>query len=573
MLNSLTIQNYALIDEIAVDLTEGMTILTGETGAGKSIIIDAVSLLLGERATPSVVRSGAAKAVVEGVFSVRGNRKIAQLLREHGLDPAEEIIIRREISVEKQGRCFVNDTPVPLSVLKDAGDLLVDLHGQHEHQSLLRSSTHVEFLDAFGGVGADRDAYEETYDLLHALSRQQRDLTLQAQELKEKEDLYRFQLHEIDEVRPDPEEETQLLAEIRILENAEKIFSNAQELSTLLYDGDRSLFDLFTVVHDKFQFLSGFDPRFAEGVTESESARAVVGELARFLREYVSRMDFRPERAEEVRERLGRLGLLKKKFGGSVETILEHRNRIAAALRSSSNVEAERERLAGEIEDTRMTCLQRAEKLSKKRGAAARKLELEIAQALSSLGMPNARFSVSIDQEETPVDALREDDTDSVVWKEKRHRLTKTGLDRVEFLVSANVGEEPRPLVRIASGGEISRIMLALKSVLARHYRLPVVIFDEIDAGVSGRIAQAVGQSLKKLAGTIQVIVITHLPQIAGLADAHFAVSKSDDGARTRTFMKRLGDEERVQEVARLLSGEHITEAGLRGARELMRNH
>ena len=572
MLTSLTIQNYALIDEISVDLTEGLTILTGETGAGKSIIIDALSLLLGERATPSIVRAGAPKAVVEGVFSVRGNRAITQLLRAHGLDLSDELIIRREVSVKTQGRCFVNDTPVPLSVLKDAGDLLVDLHGQHEHQSLLRTSTHVEFLDAFGGLVAERTTFEEAYDQLHNLARKQEELRAQERDLREKEDLYRFQLHEIDEVRPDPDEEVQLLAELRVLENAEKIFSNVQELSTLLYEGERSLFDLFTTVNDRFRLLSGFDPRFAEGLSESESARAVVEELAHFLREYISRMDFRPERAEEVRERLGRLSLLKKKFGGSVESILEHRKRIAGALRASSNVEEETERLAADIADVRMKCTQLADRLSKKRSAAARKLEPEVMQSLAALGMPNARFSIAVTQDEIPREEFRPEDPGAVLLKEKRHRLTKTGFDLVEFLVSANVGEDPRSLVRIASGGEISRIMLALKSILARHYRLPVVIFDEIDAGVSGRIAQAVGQSLKKLAGTIQVIVITHLPQIAGLADSHFAVSKKDDGTRTQTFMRKLGEEEKVREVARLLSGDRITEAGLKGARELMRN-
>jgi DNA repair protein RecN (Recombination protein N) len=283
-------------------------------------------------------------------------------------------------------------------------------------------------------------------------------------------------------------------------------------------------------------------------------------------------MDFRPERAEEVRERLGRLTMLKKKFGGSVESVLEHRDRITEALRTSSNVEGEVERLTVEIEEARTKCLQLAGKLSKKRLATSTMLATEVTRVLSALGMPNARFSVAVIQEEIPSENIREGDVGAVLVKEKRYRLTRAGLDRVEFFVSANVGEEPRPLVRVASGGEISRIMLALKSILARHDRLPVVIFDEIDAGVSGRIAQSVGQSLKKLAGTIQVIVITHLPQIAGLADSHFAVSKTDDGERTRTFMRKLGDEERVHEVARLLSGERITEAGLKGARELMRS-
>jgi DNA repair protein RecN (Recombination protein N) len=572
MLLSLTIQNYALIDQIRLDLSGGLTILTGETGAGKSIIIDALGLLLGERATPSVVRTGSTKAVVEGVFSVQNHQGIAQLLREHDLDPSSELIVRREVSTRTTGRCFLNDTPVPLSVLKDAGDLLVDLHGQHEHQSLLRSATHVEFLDAFGGLGGERDAYQEAFDQLLGLSRRLDELRAEERGLKEKEDLCRFQLHEIDEVRPDPEEETQLLAEIRILDNAEKIFSGTQELSNILYDGERSLYDLMTTVHDRFQVLSGFDPRFTAMISESESVRAVVEELARSLREYVSRMDFRPERVEEVRERLGNLSMLKKKYGGSIESVVEYRDKIAETLRHSASVGGEMERIASEIGEARTRCVQLAEKLSKKRLIAARKLEPDVTGSLAELGMPNARFTVAVSREELPREHFHPEAPDQVLWKEKRYRMTKMGWDRIEFLVSANPGEEVKPLARIASGGEISRIMLALKSILARHDRLPVVVFDEIDAGVSGRVAQAVGQSLKKLAGTIQVVVITHLAQIAGLADTHFAVSKSDDGERTKTFIRKLGDEDRVLEVARLLSGERITEAGLKGARELMRN-
>ncbi len=571
MLTSLTIQNYALIEELSVEFTDGLTILTGETGAGKSIIIDALGLLLGERSTPSVVRTGTTKAVVEGTFSVRGNRGVAGILREHGLEPAEVLLIRREISTKSPGRSFLNDSPVPLGVISSIGDFLVDLHGQHEHQSLLRPSTHIEFLDAFGSLNGDRALYQEAFTTLRTLVQRYDTLRDRARGLKEKEDLYKFQLREIDDVHPDPDEEEQLLTEIRILDNAEKVFSTAQELSALLYDGDRSMFDLFSTVNEKLQLLATVDQRFAEGVSETESAKAVVEELARFLRDYVSRMDFSPGRVDEVRERLGRLSLLKKKFGGSVESVLEHRARISEALRSSTNVDEELMRLEGEIDDSRSKSVILAERLSKKRSSIARKIEPEVMHALESLGMPNVSFSVSIKLHEVSEENSKAADPGIVLWNDKKMLLTENGFDQAEFLVSANVGEEPRPLARIASGGEISRIMLALKSVIARHYRVPVVVFDEIDSGVSGRIAQAVGNSLKKLAGTIQVIVITHLPQIAGLADTHFGVYKNDDGNRTTTFLKKLSAEECVEEVARLLSGEKITEAGLKGARELMR--
>ncbi|MDH4068790.1 MAG: DNA repair protein RecN [Ignavibacteria bacterium] len=568
MLTSLAIRNYALVDELSAHFSGGLVILTGETGGGKSIIIGALGFLLGERASATSVRNGTPKAVVEGVFAVGTHNGVSDFLRDHELDQSRELILRRELTTGGQNRCFINDTPVSLTLLREAGDLLVDIHGQHEHQSLLRTSTHIDVLDACAATHRERAAYEDALARLRQLRIDFDDAEKKASELRERNDLYRFQLQEIDEVRPDTDEDEELAAEERVIDNAEKIATEAEELSSLLYEGEPSAYDLLARAQEKLKHLSGFDPSFAPAMEEIESARAILEELARFVRDYTSRIDFSPERAEEVRDRLGRLSLLKKKYGGSIDQVLEHRERIAADLRQTETLDKELERLSEEIASQAARCGELAAVLSKKRIGAIRTIQPDVVRALKTLGMPHADFSIHHTLTEVPEND--DDGSEVVVRSRKRLRLTGKGIDEIEFLVSANLGEKPRPLAKIASGGEISRVMLALKSILARKDRMPLVVFDEVDAGVSGRIAEAVGQSLKRLADGTQVIVITHLPQIAGLADEHFAVAKEEEGGRTRTVLKKLNAEERVREVARLLSGAKVTDAAMTGARELI---
>lgn len=568
MLTSLAIRNYALVDELGAHFSGGLIILTGETGAGKSIIIGALGFLLGERASATSVRNGATKAVVEGTFAVERNNDLSRFLRGNGLDQFRELTLRRELTTSGQNRCFINDTPVSLTLLREAGDLLVDIHGQHEHQSLLRTSTHIDLLDACASIHRERSAYEDALDRFRQLRTQFEEAGKKAAELRERKDLYRFQLQEIDEVRPDPGEEEELAMEARVMDNAEKIALEAEALSSLLYEGEPSAFDLLARAQEKLKFLSGFDPSFSSALEEGDSARAIVEELARFVRDYTSRIDFSPERAQEVRDRLGRLSLLKKKYGGSIDQVLEYRERIAADLHQTEALDETFERLAEEITGQAVRCGDLAAALSKKRIETIRTIQPDIVRALRTLGMPHADFAVHHTLSEQP--ATGEDAPDVVLRNRKRLRLTAKGFDEIEFLVSANLGEKPRPLAKIASGGEISRVMLALKSILAKRDRMPVVVFDEVDAGVSGRIAEAVGRSLKRLAMGAQVIVITHLPQIAGLADEHFAVVKEEEGGRTRTVVKKLDAEERVREVARLLSGARVTDAAMTGARELI---
>jgi len=564
MLKSLSIRNYALIDELNAEFSNGLVILTGETGAGKSIIIDALGLILGGRAASDVVRAGADKAVVEGVFQIGGNPKVKTLLGRTEIEATDELIIRREVSAKGQSRCFVSDTPVTLALQKQIGELLVDLHGQHEHQSLLRTETHGMMVDDFGGldgiVGEFQAAFGEFKELLSRLE----ELRRREQQLREKKEFYAFQIQEIDVVAPRSGEEEDLEAELRILENSERLFGVTGKLYELLYDGEQSVHDLLVVARNQLQDLGEIDRQFGAAAAECASAGAIVKELAKFIQGYNARVEFNPERLEELRERLGRLGHLKKKYGGSIEAVLEHRGAIGREVALAENFDEVLTRLTADVELARAGCGVIAQRLSTKRHETAKKIDRAIVGELQKLGIQHAKFTTRITQADAGpgVPGVRSG--------RKTVSLNARGFDAVEFFLSTNLGEEERPLAKVASGGEVSRVMLALKSILAKSDRLPVLIFDEIDVGVSGRVAQAVGRSLKSLSDFHQVIAITHLPQIAGLADTHHVVYKSDRNGRSVTSMKKLTLDEQVREVAKLMSGAEITEAGLAGARELM---
>jgi DNA repair protein RecN (Recombination protein N) len=567
MLKSLSIRNYALFDELEVEFSSGLAIITGETGAGKSILIDALGLLLGGRASAEVVRAGAEKAVVEGVIAIGGNRKVRTLLEENDLDVDGDLIVRRVVSSKGQNRCFVNDAPVTLVLLKLIGELLVDLHGQHEHQSLLRVETHIEMLDDFGGLDGMVEEYQKAYRTLRERLSALRELRQKEQQLREKRDFYTFQMQEIDALGPRAGEEEDLEAEFKILENAERLFSATGQLYEQLYEGEHAVHDLLVVIRNQLQDLAAIDKQFADASTECSGAVAVISELAKFIQSYNAKVEFNPERLEELRERLGRLSLLKKKYGGSLERVIAHREAIAAEVRLAENYDGVLHGLEADIQEARNQCSVLAQRLSAKRHDVSRKIDRAIVGELERLGIKHGRFTTRIAQREVPTGS---DSLETIQVGKQSIALNGRGADEVEFYLSTNLGEEEKPLVKVASGGEISRIMLALKSVLAESDRLPVLIFDEIDVGVSGRIAQAVGNSLKSLAQFHQVIAITHLPQIAGLAETHFVVSKQEQKGRTVTSMRRLTLDEQVEEVAKLMSGAQVTEAGLAGARELM---
>ncbi|MDP1678153.1 MAG: DNA repair protein RecN [Bacteroidota bacterium] len=566
MLKNLLIKNYALIEEISVDFSSGLTIITGETGAGKSILIDALGLLLGERASTEMIRTGAEKAIVEGVFLVKGIKQVADILRGSENDITEEIIVRRELTTKGQSRCFVNDSPVSVSLLKEIGDVLVDLHGQHEHQSLLRPETHIDFLDDFGGYEKEIISYQTVFRSLAELTSKKRELQNQEDQLKAKKSLYDFQIKEIDAVNPQPGEEDQLESELKILENTEKLSELTSGIHKLLYEDEVSVRDSLIKARKMLEQLTEIDGTFHESVGEARSAEVIVEELSKQVQNYASRIEFNPERLEKIRERLGALSLLKKKYGGTIDLLIEFRKKIGEEFKFAENFDVELSKLEKELESLRTDCGAKANLLSQKRKEISKKLEQAIISSIADLGIQKAKFTTVIQQRTV-------DKSNSALSVKVGNQLveaTSKGVDHVEFFISTNVGEDIKPLIKVASGGEVSRIMLALKGALADSDKTPLLIFDEIDTGVSGRIGQSVGLSLKKLSKHHQVIAITHLPQIAGLADSHFAVEKIEANKKTITSLRKLENDERIKEVAKLLSGSDVTEAGLKSAKELM---
>jgi DNA repair protein RecN (Recombination protein N) len=563
MLKSFEVKDYALIEHISVEFGNGLNIITGETGAGKSILIDAMSLLLGERASTEVVRKGAQKSFVEGIFDVKGNKKVKQLLEENEIDFTDELIIRREISLKGSNRCFINDSPVNLNLVKDIGNLLVDLHGQHEHQSLLRSETHIDYLDEFGDYADLILRYKKIYSELLQREDQLREFQKRESSIKEKKDFYSFQIKEIDNISPQENEDETLNEELKILENSEKLAELTSEIYQLIYDSENSIQSSLSRVKLLIHKLNDIDRSFSDVLSESESAFAQVQDISEFIRSYNSKINLDKEEVENKRERLGSINLLKKKYGGSVKSILEYRQKIGEEFELAENFSGKIDELTKKIFELRKNAGALAKDLSKKREQAAKLVKRGIEETLIELGIQTPKFKTELKNAETQKDA-------GVFIDGKYFKATLKGINEVEFFISTNPGEDLKPLAKVASGGEVSRIMLALKSTLAKSDKLPLLIFDEIDVGVSGRIAQKVGRTLKNLSSFHQVISITHLPQIASLAEHHFSIEKRTQNDRVISSIKKLPQSERITEIARLLSGEKITEASIKSARELI---
>jgi DNA repair protein RecN (Recombination protein N) len=564
MLKSLKVKDYALIESVEVEFSAGLNIITGETGAGKSILIDALGLLLGERASSEVIRTGAGKAIVEGIFDLSSNRKIVNLLNKNDLDNSDELIMRREISSKGANRCFINDSPVSLSLLKEFGELLVDLHGQHEHQSLLRTETHIDFLDEISNLEEELNLYKESFGKLQKLQSELRELRNKESLLNEKREIYEFQIKEIDAVAPQLNEDEELLNELNILENSERLMELTASVYGQLYDSENSVTDILGNIKAEIEELLEIDKTFGEVSGEIDSIIALVNDISSFIRNYKDKIDIEPTRLEELRTRLVSINRLKKKYGGTVEAVISHREKIGKEFDIAGNFDAHILSLEKEIKVTAEKAGELAMTCSAKRKASARKAEKEIVEALKYLGIEKASFIIGISSENSVAD------NNYVIYNREKIKADNRGIDNVEFFISTNTGEKEKPLAKVASGGEISRIMLALKGILAKSDKLPLLIFDEIDTGVSGRIAQKTGKALKRLSIFHQIISITHLPQIAALADQHYVVEKTDAGERVKSLIRKLSDEERVVEVAKLMSGEDITESSLSGARELM---
>ncbi|MCH8325832.1 MAG: DNA repair protein RecN [Bacteroidetes bacterium] len=567
MLKSLEIKDYALIEHLQVEFGEGLNIITGETGAGKSIIVDAMGLLLGGRASTEVIRKGASKSFVEGFFRIKDNTKVKELLLNNDIETTDELIIRREISIKGANRCFVNDSPVPLTFINLLGDLLIDLHGQHEHQSLLRSETHIDFLDQYVDNNLLLTEYTKTFIDYQKKIDELKTLKKKEKSLNEKKEFYSFQIKEIDSVSPKENEDDELLNELKILENSERLLELTTSIYQTLFEGENSVQDILSGANRKLQELELIDKNFSVTEKESKNILSQINDIAETIRSYNSKIDIEPKHLEEVRQRLGALTLLKKKYGGSIDAVLVHRKKIGEEFLLAENFSEKIKAIKNEIEKSRDNCGNLAIDISNKRKNKIPLIEESINKTLNELGIEHSSFKVIIER------PLADDEESYFIFtNNKKIKITNNGCDEVEFFISTNIGEDVKPLIKVASGGEISRVMLALKSVLAKTEALPVLIFDEIDSGISGRIAQKVGKALEDLSQNHQIIAITHLPQIAGNAHHHYSVNKKLIGDRVVSSINKLDDEERINEIAKLMSGEEVTEASIKGAKELIKN-
>ena len=568
MIEELYISNVALIDELQLEFSSGLNIFTGETGAGKSVILNAVGLALGERSSSGIVRDGAPNAKVQIAVAPPSDHPLWNSFNDSEfadvLAGEETLVLSRQINANGRSRCHTNGQMVSLTFLSAIGDLLVDIHGQHAHQSLFRSETHLDLLDTFGRHESLKSEVRKKYDELHALQAQLADFSRELREAVREKDLMEFQLAELEDAQLQDGEEDTLENERHILSNAETLFESANQLYNQLYGSGQSEFstlDGLKKADRTISTLCELDGSLSELNTRLESALYEIEDIAYQIRDYRDKVEFNPYRLAEIEERLDLIHRLKRKYGNSILEILAYQAETSQTLEKIQVGSDRIEALKDQIHLITQGAQDLAIELSKKRGETATQLESLIERELRTLGMEKAVFQILV----SPIES-----TDGPLEIEgKRYELRADGMDEIEFFISPNVGSEPKPLAKIASGGEISRVMLALKTVLAQIDPIPTMIYDEIDAGIGGHTADIVGQKLKELSRFRQVFCITHLPQIARFADQHYRVEKSEDDNRTTITAKQLTPEERVEEMARMHGGE-TTVTTLAHARELL---
>ena len=558
MLSRLYIESFALIERAEIEFGPGLNVITGETGAGKSILMGALNAILGAPASADLVRSGAEKCIVEGLFEADSEGE------DDGVSVFEDgqLILRREIRAQGRSRSFVNGAALPFKNLHRLGRQLVDLHGQHEHQTLLDVENHRRFLDETGRLTDLADevarAYRDFVDSDRSLQR----LIAERQDLHNDAELHRFQLDEIRRIAPEPNEEEDLEREVRVLENQKSLVDTTAQLRHTLYEDEDSIVDQLGKARRSLSQLSETDPALQAQAQSLEELIAGVGDIAGQLSEYGRRLQADPERLEQARDRLHSLRTLRRKYGDTLADVIALAQRLEDGESQSQQLEQEIHR----VENGRDRCLEEFSRccvdLSRRRQDACGKLARAVEEGLRPLGMAHAAFSVGLQRRETPDGVVEENG--------RRFAADEHGLEKVELSVSANAGEAPRPLTRVASGGEISRIMLVLKEIIAHRDFVSTLVFDEIDAGISGRIAAAVGRKLQRLAESHQVVVITHLPQIASLADRHFAVHKRIRKGRTVTEVNLLDKGGRADEIAALLAGDTVSDTARQHAEELL---
>jgi DNA repair protein RecN (Recombination protein N) len=563
VLRELRLENYAVIDKLSVEFASGLNLLTGETGTGKSILVDALALLLGDKASSEVVRSGADRAVIFAVFELEGAAEAAvgRILRENGIDPEDgAVILRREIAAAGKARVFVNNQPATVAVLKGLAAALATVHSQNESLLSFDAASRLALLDMF--AGSHLEEISDFYTGWKGIRSRIEELQNDEQDRMRMVDLWTFQKREIEEARLQAREDERLESEKRVLANAERIYNAAMNAFDLLYEGNASTSSTLRAAQKHLEELARFEPKFQEALSALETARISVEDVGATLRDYAGGIHASPERLAEIEDRLALLDRLKRKYGPTLEDVINSGVEVARKLSEIENKDEVLRHLQEDLATVAESYLRAARSVSKKRHDAARRLEKMVETEISELAM-KATFRIEVKSSE-----------ESACW-------TSSGYDQVACLISPNPGEPLRPLEQIASGGELSRVMLALKASVEagtpqasrkRSAGSPrTLVFDEIDIGIGGRAAEAVGRKLKALSRYNQVLCVTHLPQIATFADQHYAVEKEISAGRTRTTIRRLTGEERTEEVARMLSGAKLTETSRKHAEQMIK--
>jgi len=550
MLTELRIRNFAIIEQVTLPLSSGFNVLSGETGAGKSIIVGALGLLLGERASADLIRSGADKATVEGVFDISRLKDISELADDRGIEVEEEtLVLKREIATNGRGRAWINGTTVTASVLAEIGRQLVNLHGQHDAQTLLDSESQRRILDAFGGADRQAQLVRSMHKEVSEVRREIATLTARRADAEKRADYLRHVAKEIEDARLSPGEDTKLEDEARVLENADELRTLASLLNELLSGEEASVLSQLGAAQRPLSSIERIDPSAARMQELFDTGFYALQELARAVDDYAGSVELDPARLEEVRRQRDRLFGLLKKYGPTLEEVMTAGTTARAELDLIDTAQFDLANLTAREADARRRLTAEAEKLSELRLSAAKKLAKAVDTLLPPLGMPDGRFTVTLTPRDEP---------------------TAEGAEDVEFRVTLNVGHEDRPLARVASGGELSRVMLALKTILARVDQVPTLIFDEVDAGIGGRVGLQVGDTLRRVARDHQVFAISHLPQIAARAHHHIVVAKGAKGGVTTADITVLEGTSRVNEIARMLGGDPESKVSRAHARELL---
>lgn len=553
MLSELSIRNFAIIENLSISFEKGLTILTGETGAGKSIIIDAIHLLVGGRGSSDFVRHGENRAEIEGLFLLeKTSHPVIPKAEELGIEITDDmIVLRREITKSGKSVCRINGKLVTIAILREIGSSLVDIHGQHEHQELMDETKHLSLLDQFGKMKIidALSEYGQVYEKYEQALRKLKGLNENEQQTAQRVDLYQFQLTEIEQARLKIDEDELLLEEKKRLSNFERIFESVQASYSALKDEQKGL-DWIGLVMGQMEDAQELNPDYKELSETVSNSYYMLEEVAATLRSELDNLEFDPARLNEIENRLNEINGLKRKYGQSISGILEYGAKIEEELETLLNKESHIEKLKKEISSLKKDLFIEGNELTNLRKTLAKDLTESIHRELKELYMQKTVFEVQI--------------------KSGESHLSKNGMDQVEFYISTNPGEPLKPLSKIASGGELSRIMLALKSIFSKHQEITSIIFDEVDTGVSGRVAQAIAEKIHHVSTDSQVLCISHLPQVAAMADTHLFIEKETKDGRTKTKVKNLDEDGKIKEIGRMISGVEITNITKEHAKELL---